>query len=186
MSTLTLVLIAVGLALDALAVAIATSFALRTVSARQVFRLAFHFGLFQFLMPVVGWFAGRSVSEIVGAWDHWVAFALLTIIGVKAIHAALRGGAKRATGADPTRGWSLVLLSVATSIDALAVGLSLAVLHVQIWYASALIGVITGALTTGGMLVGARLGAIFGRRLEIVGGMILIGIGAKILLQHLG
>ncbi len=185
MSTLTLVLVAVGLALDAVAVAIGTSVALRTVSGRQVFRLGFHFGLFQALMPLLGWSAGRSVSQFIAGWDHWVAFALLSFVGVKAIHAALFGGPERAVRADPTRGLNLVLLSLATSLDALAVGLSLAVLHVEIWYAAAIIGLTTAALTTAAMLLGARLGTLVGRRLEVLGGVILIAIGAKILVQDL-
>lgn len=186
MSTSTLILIAVGLALDAVAVAIGTSIALRSVSGRQVFRLGFHFGLFQFLMPLAGWFAGHSISRFMLGWDHWLAFGLLTFVGSKAIHAALTGGPERAARADPTRGLNLVLLSVATSIDALAVGLSLAFLQVEIWYAAAVIGVVTAGLAAAGMVLGARGGALFGRRLEILGGAILIGIGLKILIQDLG
>ena len=185
MSTLTIILIAVGLSMDALAVAIATSMALTAVSGRQVFRLGFHFGLFQAVMPILGWGLGRSVSGLITAWDHWVAFGLLTFVGVKAIHEALAGKKQRASRADPTRGLSLVMLSVATSIDALAVGLSFAMLGVSIWYPSVIIGFTTGGITVLGMILGGRLGAHFGRRIEILGGLVLIGIGVKILVQHL-
>jgi putative Mn2+ efflux pump MntP len=182
--TTTLVLIAVGLAMDALAVAVAVSVALRAISARHVFRLAFHFGLFQFMMPVLGWLAGRSIVGLIQNWDHWIAFGLLAFVGGKAIYEALKGRAEDEARSDPTRGLSLVVLSLATSIDALAVGLSFAVLQVQIWYASVVIGLITGAITTTGMLIGSRLGKHFGQRVEILGGLVLIGIGVKILVQH--
>ena len=183
--TPTLVLIAVGLALDALAVAIATSVTLRAVSGRQIFRLGFHFGLFQFFMPLLGWLAGRSVAGVMARWDHWIAFGLLTFVGVKAIRDAVRKEEEYRRRRDPTRGFSLVFLSLATSIDALAVGVSFAMLGVQIWYASVLIGCITGSITTAGMILGSRLGRHFGERIEILGGVVLVGIGVKILVEHL-
>lgn len=185
MSLLAIIGIAVGLAMDATAVAIGASVILGRVNGRQVFRFAFHFGLFQAAMPILGWFAGRGLSSHIERWDHWVAFALLTIIGGKGIYDVFRGGEERGPGhPDPTRGLSLVILSVATSIDALAVGLSLAVLQVKIWYAAAVIGVVTAALTLCGMLLGARLGQRFGLRVRALGGLILIGIGVKILVEH--
>jgi putative Mn2+ efflux pump MntP len=179
------VLIAAGLAMDALAVAVAVSMLLPVLSGRHVFRLSFHFGLFQFLMPIVGWLAGRSVYRFMAGWDHWVAFGLLAFVGGKAVYRALTNRATPTHRADPTRGLSLVVLSLATSLDALAVGLSFAVLRVAIWYASALIGLITATLTMTGMLVGRRLGRHFGQHVELLGGMVLIGIGVKILVQHL-
>lgn len=183
--TTTLVLIAVGLAMDALAVSVAASVMLRTVSPRQVFRLAFHFGLFQFLMPVIGWLAGRSIVDLIESWDHWIAFGLLAFVGGRAIYEALKEREEGEARGDPTRGLTLVMLSLATSIDALAVGLSFAVLQVRIWYASLLIGCVTGTITMTGMLVGRRLGRHFGQRVEILGGLVLVGIGVKILVQHL-
>ncbi|MBN2309874.1 MAG: manganese efflux pump [Candidatus Hydrogenedentes bacterium] len=186
MNLVAIVGIAVGLAMDAFAVAVATSISLRGVSPRQVFRFAFHFGLFQAFMPVIGWAAGRTVADLIRDWDHWIAFGLLAFVGVKAIREALRDtGEGEAARSDPTRGWSLVAFSVATSIDALAVGLTFAMLDVRIWYPCVLIGLITAALTTVGMLFGARLGARLGRRVEVLGGLTLIGIGVKILVQHL-
>jgi len=184
LSPLTLLLVALGLALDAFAAAIAASIVLRTVSGRQVFRLAFHLGLFQTLMPLAGWMAGRSVGTVVAAWDHWVAFVLLTIVGAKAIYDARSRGPGQAPRDDPTRGLTLVVLSVATSLDALAVGASLAFLGVDIWIPSVVIGVVACILTAVGMLLGGRLGSQFGQRVEIAGGLILIGIGAKIVLEH--
>ncbi|MCK4343581.1 MAG: manganese efflux pump [Phycisphaerae bacterium] len=185
MSVLTLILIAIGLAVDAFAVSIAVSSALGSVSPRQVFRLAFHLGLFQALMPVLGWLAGRRVGELIAEWDHWVAFGLLAFVGGKAVYEALSRQTWPVPRSDPTRGLTLVLLSLATSIDALAVGMSLAFLRVEIWYPSALIGCVAAALTVVGMLLGSRLGSRFGRHAEVFGGVILIGLGLKILIEGL-
>jgi putative Mn2+ efflux pump MntP len=171
--------IAVGLAMDAFAVAVSTSLILRGASLRQTARFAFHF-----LMPIVGWAAGVHLQEWAAAWDHWVAFGLLGAIGVRCIASAAKGDAPEATPKDPTRGWSLVLLSVATSVDALAVGLSFAFLEVDIWYPSAVIGFVAAGFTALGMRIGGFLGPFVGRQIEIVGGAILIGIGVKILAGH--
>ncbi len=188
MSSLTILLIAVGLAMDTFAVAIAVSVLLDSLTGRHVFRLAFHCGLFQALMPILGWFAGLQVGWLIAGWDHWVAFGLLGCIGGKAIYEALsRGGnrsAARLARSDPTRGLSLVGLSVATSLDALAVGLSLAMLRVTIWYPSLIIGLVAFALTGAGMLLGRQLGKRFGQQVEICGGLVLILIGLKIVLEH--
>jgi len=185
MSSWELLSIAIGLAMDAFAVAIATSIALGDVTGRQTFRLAWHFGLFQALMPIIGWYVGMTVEHHVRAWDHWVAFCLLAFVGGKAIRDALRDdGGTAVARSDPTRGFSLVLLSIATSVDALAVGLSFAALQVPIWTPSAVIGLVAGSMTLAGMRFGARLGRRFGRRMEIAGGLVLIAIGCKIVVSH--
>jgi putative Mn2+ efflux pump MntP len=178
--------IALGLAMDCFAVAVGASVTLRRATGRQTFRLAFHFGLFQFLMPVLGWLAGLTVADVMALFDHWVAFGLLTFIGGKSVFVALRRKGGEARADDPTRGASLVMLSVATSIDALAVGFSFAMLGVRVWGPSVVIGVVSAAVTVIGMELGSRLGARFGRRMEILGGLVLIAIGIKILLQHIG
>ncbi len=179
--------IAISLAMDAFAVAIACSTSLRPVHPRQVFRLAFHFGLFQALMPLLGWLAGRSVADAVASYDHWLAFVLLTVIGLKAIRGGLVANGEEGTAAgDPTRGASLVGLSVATSLDALAVGVSFSFLRVQIWSAVAIIGLIAAAATLLGMTIGSRLGLRFGKVTEVIGGMVLVLIGLRIVLDHTG
>ena len=185
MSPLTLIGIAIGLAMDAFAVAIGAGLQLERVTARQTFRLAWHFGLFQALMPVIGWLLGLTIQSWISAFDHWIAFALLAAIGGKMIYEALRGDRDERPRTDPTRGLSLVVLSVATSIDALAVGLSLALLEVDIWWPAVVIGIVAGAFTTVGLQLGQRFGALLGRRMEVVGGVILIGIGVRILVEHL-
>ncbi len=185
MSTLTLIGIAIGLSMDAFAVAIGAGLTLKTVSARQTFRLAWHFGLFQAFMPVIGWLAGLTVAKWIAPLDHWIAFGLLAVIGGKMIYEALTDSGEDGERPDPTKGWSLILLSIATSIDALAVGLSLALLNVDIWWPAVVIGLVAGAFTTLGLQLGKRFGALLGRRMEVVGGIVLIGIGVKILVEHL-
>ena len=185
MSVFVLAGIAVGLAMDALAVAVVCSISLRRVSLRQVFRLGFHFGLFQGMMPILGWWLGSAAFRYIAVWDHWVAFGLLSFVGGKAIYRAQWGMKEEGGKGDPTRGVSLVVYSVATSIDALAVGLSLAALKVSIWIPALVIGLTTATLTTLGMLLGSRIGSHFGRRLEVLGGLVLIGIGVKVLVSHL-
>jgi len=190
MSLLTVFGVALGLAMDATAVAITTSTSLGHVTQRQIFRFAFHFGLFQTVMPVLGWITGHGFAEYIEAWDHWVAFGLLSLIGGKELVETLkRDHDVRQTRADPTRGWTLLALSIATSIDALAVGLSFGMLETPIVVPSVIIGVVTAALTTAGMVAGARLGtrlgARFGQWMRILGGLVLIFIGVKILVAHL-
>jgi len=183
----TLILIAAGLAMDAFAAAMAVSVRLVPLTRRHIFRLAFHLGLFQALMPLAGWALGRSVRGLIESWDHWVAFGLLALIGSRAVREALRtaDGDPPVQFRDPTRGWSLLILSVATSIDALAVGVGFAMLHVDIVAAVLVIGLVTSSLTAAGMVLGSRLGPALGRRMEIVGGLLLITIGTKILAEHL-
>lgn len=184
MDSLTLFGIAIALAMDAFAVALGTGLTLPNLTGRHLFRFGFHFGLFQALMPVLGWFAGVSVREQIEAFDHWLAFGLLTLVGGKMLWEAWRGGDDEPREGDPTRGLSLVMLSLATSIDALAVGLSLAVLGVTIWTPALVIGLIAAILTVCGMLLGRRLGRAWGTGVEIFGGLVLIAIGVKILLEH--
>jgi len=183
MGWITLMGIAVALAMDAFAVAIAAGLQLRPLQGGHVFRLSFHFGLFQAVMPIIGWAAGSTVQRYIRAYDHWVALALLGFIGGKMIYEALRGEEERAA-ADPTRGWTLVGLSFATSIDALAVGLSLAMLEVSIWLPALVIGLVCAAFTAVGMLIGWRVGRRWSRRVELLGGLVLIGIGVKIVFEH--
>jgi putative Mn2+ efflux pump MntP len=185
---LTLIGIAVGLAMDAFAVAIATGIVLGTVSGRQTFRLAFHFGLFQFLMPVIGYLAGMTVEGYIEGYDHWLAFILLCYIGGKMVYEGGWGeGGEGSGGKDPTRGMSLVVLSVATSIDALAVGISLGVLRQEgIIYPGVVIGIVACTFTIAGLHLGKRLGTVFGKRMEVVGGLVLVVIGVKILFDHYG
>lgn len=177
--------LAVSLAMDAGAVAIGSSIKLCRVNAGQMLRMSLSFGFFQFLMPVVGWALGRGVAGRIQNMDHWVAFGLLTLVGGHMIAESFHPPAAGKESADPTRGWRLLILSIATSIDALAVGLSLSLLRVTIWLPATVIGVVTAGLTALGLQLGCRLGNLFGRRMDLAGGLILMGIGVGILVEHL-
>ncbi len=184
MDAITLTGLALALAMDAFAVALGTGAVLSRLTGRHLFRLGFHFGLFQALMPVIGWLAGLTIMQWVEAWDHWIAFSLLAIIGGRMIYEAF-SDEEKTDDRDPTKGLSLVLLSIATSIDALAVGFSLSVIGVSIWMPALVIGLVAGVLTIAGMLLGGRIGDRWGSRVEIFGGLVLIAIGIKILIEHL-
>jgi putative Mn2+ efflux pump MntP len=172
--------------MDALAVAMATGLHLKRVSLRQTLRLSWHFGLFQALMPIAGWLPGAGLQTHLKNFDHWIAFVLLIAIGGKMILEAVRHVEHRRRRSDPTRGGSLVMLSVATSIDALAVGFSLSLLGVPIWWPAVLIGATAAAFTAAGMHLGCLLsgGSSFDRYAELFGGLVLIVIGLVILREH--
>ncbi|MFB3852217.1 MAG: manganese efflux pump MntP family protein [Vicinamibacterales bacterium] len=186
MTAIETILVAIGLAMDAFAVALGAATSARPMAPRAGFRLPFHFGLFQAIMPVAGWLVGARITVYVAAVDHWLAFALLGFVGARMIHEGVAGEEGAGSATDPSKGWTLIVLSLAVSIDALAVGFSLAMLGVDIWYPAVAIGMITGSLTLIGMRVGQRLGRAFGRAMETAGGLVLFGIGARILIQHMG
>ncbi|MFO7714729.1 manganese efflux pump MntP family protein [Desulfosarcina sp.] len=177
--------LAVALAMDAFAVSIASGVALRTVSARQTFRLAWHFGLFQAMMPVIGWSAGLTVRSRIQAYDHWIAFALLVFVAQGMLRSAFKGE-QVADAKDPTKGMTMVMLSVATSIDALAVGLSLSMIDISIWTPALIIGLVAGTFTTAGMHLGKVIGNMgqLSRWAETTGGVVLLAIGLNILREH--
>lgn len=170
--------------MDAFAVALGIGATRRVHARRPVLRLSFHFGLFQFFMPILGWLGGVSVAHLIGDVDHWVAFGLLAYVGVRMIQSGLNGESEARLG-DPSRGRLLVVLSVATSIDAFAIGLSLAMLRVSILEPSVVIGLVAAGFTWAGLALGDRLSGRYGRRAEVAGGVLLIAIGLRILLSHL-
>lgn len=176
--------ISIGLAMDAFAVSIVAGLTLRRVTPRHTFRVAFHFGLFQCLMPIFGWLAGKEVEVLISAYDHWVAFVLLALVGGKMLFEAWKGESELGHS-DPTRGLLLVTLSLATSIDALAVGLSMAFMQVSVWGPAVVIGIVAGGLSAIGVTFGSRLGTRVGRWAEVCGGCILIFIGVKIVVDHM-
>lgn len=177
--------IALALAMDAFAVSIGLSLKHKALSPGQTFRLSFHFGLFQFIMPLLGWAAGRNLLKYIEAYDHWVAPGLLVFVGGRMMLESFRKDRPAEKSSDPTRGFSLVLLSVATSLDALAVGLSLAALHVPVLYPAAVIGAVALTVTVLGTKIGPLLGLIVGKRAEFAGGLVLLLIAAKILADHM-
>jgi putative Mn2+ efflux pump MntP len=196
--------LAVGLGLDAMSVAAAVG--VRWHGPRQKFRMAWHAGLFQFLMPIAGWLAGKQLAGLLSSVGAWVAGGLVFIVGAKMLHEALKShpGAveerveeaieravehspakadeapQESAASDPTRGWSLVVLSVATSLDALVVGFSLGIKGAgDIWYASAVIGVVAAAMSLAGVAIGRRVGQAIGRPAEIAGAAVLMALGVS-------
>jgi putative Mn2+ efflux pump MntP len=181
LQTVETLFIAVALGCDAFAVGLGVG--TRFCLPRQVFRLSFHFGLFQFLMPLIGCFIGQNLVGFARDWAPWVAFGLLALIGGKMTYESLRTEVDEQPREcqDPTRGFSLVGLSFATSMDALGVGFGLGILGEGLFFAATIIGIVALTMTWAAMKLGNRLSAAFGRRMETAGGLILIAIAIKLL-----
>lgn len=198
---LSIVLIAVGLSMDAFAVSVTNGIIIKDLKLGHALKIGLYFGVFQALMPLAGWLAGSQFKDYITSVDHWIAFGLLAFIGGKMIWEAVGEDDKEAeTEAEmcevaistqgtvcenPLRMSRLIVLAVATSIDALAVGISFAFLNVSIVWAAAVIGLITFAICFIGVFIGNKFGGLLKKKAEVVGGLILICIGAKILLEHL-
>lgn len=183
-----LLLLALGLSMDAMAVSGARGLAAKTVRVSDALRIALLFGGFQAGMPVLGWALGATIASHTLGWCHWVTFAVLGGIGAKMLHEAREAddgeGANEESIADVFGLKVLVLLAVATSIDALAAGVALAVSSVSVVRACAVIGVVTAVLSFVGVHAGHRFGTRFGKRLEVLGGVVLIGLGIKAVVEH--
>lgn len=183
MDTLTLFGTAVALGMDAFAVATAAAAALGTITFRHTFRLTWHFGFFQWMMTVLGWYGGEGISRFLFSANDWIAFGLLVALGLKMLYESGHPE-KRTEGFDPTRGWSLVALSVATSLDALAVGVTFSLIGMSVWVPALMIGVAAFIMTLIGMRLGRKAGAHLGQWAERIGGGVLIAIGFRILIGH--
>jgi putative Mn2+ efflux pump MntP len=184
LSLVEILFIAIGLSMDASAVSLAAGTSEHVDGARAEFRLWWHFGLFQAIMPIVGWLLGSTITSWIAPIDHWISFGLLAFVGGHMVRSGLDADSE-GFRTNPTRGKTMVMLAVATSIDAMAIGLSLAFLDVTIWYPSIIIGAVTASLSFVSLRLGRFLGDKFGKHMEIIGGIILILIGLNILLDHL-
>ena len=186
MDLITLAGTAFALAMDAFAVSVASGIALKNITFRQTFRLSWHFGVFQALMPIIGWSAGIYIRSYIEQFDHWIAFVLLLFVGGNMIREALHKEEEKKQKKDPTKGTTLVLLSVATSIDALAVGLSLSMVNISIWFPALIIGIVATTFTGIGLHLGKKIGQTshLCSYAEALGGIVLVGIGLKILSEH--
>ncbi|MFA7711030.1 MAG: manganese efflux pump MntP family protein [Candidatus Neomarinimicrobiota bacterium] len=184
MDLISIVLIAIGLAMDAFAVSITCGLAIQPHNKRKFLKVPLAFGGFQALMPLIGWLAGQSLQRYIVDFDHWIAFGLLTYIGVRMIYNSL---SKKDCPPefDPSNNQVLLGLSVATSIDALAVGITFAFLNIKIIIPVIIIGLVTFFISFFGIIIGKRVGCYLGKKVEVCGGIVLIGIGLKILLEHL-
>jgi manganese efflux pump family protein len=183
MDIISIILIAVGLAMDTFAVSIAKGIGIERNRRKAALFLASFFGGFQMLMPAIGYFAGLSFRDIIMGIDHWIAFGLLAFIGSKMIYDSTRK--EREEKGEPLKLHSVLTLSVATSIDALMVGLSFAFLQTSVLEPILVIGLVTFLLSLIGFFFGCGLGHVFGNKIKIIGGLILIAIGIRILLEHL-
>jgi putative Mn2+ efflux pump MntP len=183
---ISLVFIALSLSLDALAVSISSAVCVRDLKFFHALRASFFFGLFQFVMPLAGWYFGSAFSAYIEAFDHWIAFGLLAFIGGKMIFEAFSAKTRRGEKpADIRSPGTLLSLAVATSIDALAVGLSFNMINKGIWINAAVIGAVTFLVCLAGFEFGRRIGALPEKWANVAGGLVLIGIGVKTLLEHL-
>ena len=184
MNIVSIIFIAFGLAMDAFAVSVFSGITIKNLKIKNAFKIALFFGLFQAFMPIIGWLSGVSLKNYISGIDHWIAFTILFVIGIKMIYESfkIKPDDKKI---NPLAVYTLLILSVATSIDALAVGISFAFLKIAIITPVIVIGVITFLLSFIGVLIGDKGGHFFENRIEIAGGIILIGIGTKILLEHL-
>jgi putative Mn2+ efflux pump MntP len=186
MSFWELVLIAVGLSMDAFAVSICKGLSMKRLNLKSGAVIALFFGAFQALMPLIGWLLGTQFSKYITAFDHWIAFVLLAFIGGRMIYESLQIGAENDESFDNLDIKELFVLAIATSIDALAVGITFALLpEVSIGISVALIGAITFVLSFAGVAVGNKFGHRYEKKAELFGGVILIAIGLKILVEHL-
>lgn len=187
MGIMTLVLLSLGLAMDATAVSISNGICFSNVRKKEAIFTAFLFGAFQAGMPIIGYFAGRSFSEQISALDHWIAVILLGIIGGKMIIEAIRElkSGECCSTEKTLMPRAMVMQAIATSIDALAVGISFAVMRVNIWQAALAIGAITFVCSLLGTQLGKKFGMLLKQKAEIFGGVILVGIGLKIFIEHM-
>lgn len=186
MGTLELILLGIGLSMDAFAVSVCKGLAAGRVRTKHMCVAGAWFGGFQALMPLIGFMLGSVFYTYIMSFDHWIAFVLLAFIGGKMIKEAL-GGEESEADTDASFGFmTMLIMAIATSIDALAVGITFAFLNVNIWFAIAIIGITTFICSAAGVKIGSVFGARFQSKAEIAGGVILILIGLKILLEHLG
>ncbi|MFM9966921.1 MAG: manganese efflux pump MntP family protein [Burkholderiales bacterium] len=181
-----ILVLAVGLSMDAAAAAAARGFALRRIRARHVFLVSIFFGGSQALMPWLGWMVGAGVGPLIRAWDHWLAFALLFFLGARMLRESYqletRGAGETATTDFRLR--TLLVLAIATSIDAFAAGIALPMMNAPLLLSVVTIGFVTAILSAIGLFAGHRFGAMLGSKLDLAGGVLLIGLGAKIFIEH--
>lgn len=187
MQLYTILILAFGMSMDAFAAAIGKGAALHRPPLKEALRTGLIFGVIEAITPVIGWAIGLAASQFIMSWDHWVAFTLLLVLGIRMISEAFKKDKAEEAEAPRRHGfWLLVTTAIATSLDAMAVGVGLAFLQVNILVMALTIGAATTIMATSGMLLGRFLGAAIGKWAEVLGGIVLIGIGTSILVEHLG
>ncbi len=183
MDYLIIVLVAVGLCFDTFAVSVSSGIAKQEIKFFDACKIALVFAFFQAIMPVIGWFLGEQVKRYISEFDHWVVFGILFLLGLKMIVESFKNEEKKKF--NPLHFWVMISMAIATSIDALAVGISFSIINVSILITAFIIGSVTYLASMLGILFGKKTGSHFGKKMEIIGGIILIGIGIKIIIQHL-
>jgi len=180
---ITIILIAIGLCFDSFAVSVSSGIAIQKIKFFDATKIAFSLALFQGGMPILGWLIGEKLKDYLNIYDHWIAFILLSILGLKMIFESLKKEEEQKCF-NPLNFWVLIGMSIATSIDALVVGFSIAFIDLPILISGFIIGAVTFIASMLGILFGKKTGNRFGKKMEILGGLILIGLGLKILLEH--
>ncbi len=180
----TTLFLAIGLAMDALTVSITSGMIIKHIHINKALKIALFFGIFQGIMPILGWLGGLTFKDLIADYDHWIAFILLCLIGGKMIYESQQME-EEVKKYDPLDNYTLFVLAIATSIDALAAGLGLTMIDYSIYLAATLIGVVTFLFCLMGVFAGHKFGNLFNKNMEILGGLILIFIGAQILFEHL-
>lgn len=184
MELVSIFLIALGLSVDSFAASVCSGLAIKEIRFFQAVKIAFFLALFQGGMPVIGWFIGWEINELIKEFDHWIAFILLAGLGSKMIYESLTNH-EEDSSFNPLKLSVLLGISVATSIDALVVGFSMALIDVFIWWPAVIIGIVTFIASMLGMLLGKKIGSQTSKRFEVLGGIVLILIGLRILIEHL-
>ena len=186
MDLYTLILLSVGLAMDAFSVALVAGFGLGKVKLADSLKVSGVFGVAHIVMPILGWFLGSTVIDLISKWDHWIAFVLLFFVGGKMLMEGLNEDAENINASELLGVTSLLMFTIVVSIDALAVGLSFSVQNLSIWIPSLYMGAGTLVFTFVGLNIGNRTGQRFGKKAQVFGGLVLILIGVRIVLTHMG
>lgn len=184
MEIVSIILLALGLSVDSFAASVCSGLAIKKIHFLQAVKIAFFLALFQGGMPIIGWFTGWELKDLIKDFDHWIAFILLAGMGSKMIYESITSKEKDCSF-NPLKLMVLIGISIATSIDALVIGLSLALIDIVIWIPAIIIGIVTFFASMLGMLLGKKIGSKMSQKFEILGGLVLIGIGLRILIEHL-
>lgn len=185
MNSASIAALALAMSTDAFAAAVSKGAALHRVSIREALRTGLIFGVIECLTPVVGWAIGTVAAPYVSAWDHWIAFFLLIVLGLKMVREGLSTPEAAEIKPNSHSFWLLAITGFATSIDAMAVGVGLAFIDTNIWIVASVIGLVTFMMVTFGIMVGHGIGTVIGKRAELLGGLVLIVVGSLILYEHL-
>ena len=185
MDLLFLILIGIGLSIDSLAVSVTTGAYTKDIKLKYVLKTALFMAIFQGAMPLIGWLIGSSFKNVVESYDHWIAFILLLVIGVKLIYDGLTESSEDKSRLDMTKNTVLAGMALATSIDALIIGIGFGFIDINIWLAIFIIGVTTFLFSFFGVYIGEKIGNKINTGIEVVGGLVLIGLGVKILIEHI-